>query len=121
MRGAKGPEATRFRNCRGMKNMTREHPWLAVGAFASPWPGNVQVTDDGTGATVATLGGAATLGELTAPLAAGGIWTWDVSHTVELVLYGGHLASRTDDEVLAGANRIAIYGPGHAASGSFSA
>jgi hypothetical protein len=81
---------------------------LAVGAFASPWPGTIAVADDLTGTSLATLPAAATLGELTAPLAAGSIFIWDEVNAVELVLYGGHLSSRDDDEVLAGANRIAV-------------
>jgi hypothetical protein len=81
---------------------------LAMGAFASPWPGTIAVADDLTGTSLATLPGAATLGELTAPLAPGGIFTWDEVNAVELVLYAGHLSSRDDDEVLAGANRIAV-------------
>ncbi len=81
---------------------------LAVGAFADPWPGSVSVTDAATGATVATLAQAATMGELTAPLAAGGIFTWDESNAIELTLYSGHLSSRDEDEVLAGANCLAV-------------
>jgi hypothetical protein len=81
---------------------------LAVGAFASPWPGTIAVADDLSGTSLATLPAPATLGELTAPLAAGSIFIWDEANAVELVLYGGHLSSRDDDEVLAGANRIAV-------------
>jgi GTA TIM-barrel-like domain/Putative phage tail protein/Terminase large subunit, T4likevirus-type, N-terminal len=81
---------------------------LAIAAFARPWPGEVTLTEDSTGASLATLTHTASLGELTVSLAAGGIFLWDTRTTVELVLYSGHLSSRDDDEVLAGANRIAV-------------
>jgi hypothetical protein len=81
---------------------------LAIGAFADPWPGTISVSDDLTGTGLATLVAAATLGELAAPLAPGGIFIWDEINAVELLLYSGHLASKDDDEVLAGANRIAV-------------
>ncbi|MEO7224253.1 MAG: glycoside hydrolase TIM-barrel-like domain-containing protein [Devosia sp.] len=84
------------------------HTRLALGAFARPWPGEVSVTDEGTGAELAALGSRATLGTLTVPLAAGTTFIWDVVNAVELVLLSGHLASRDDAEVLAGANRIAV-------------
>jgi hypothetical protein len=81
---------------------------LALGAFARPWPGRVLATDDDTGAPVSTLERTATMGVLTAPLTAGTMFTWDVVNTIEVELYSGHLASRDDAEVLAGANRIAV-------------
>ena len=84
------------------------HAQLALGAFAQPWPGTVSVTNDATGARLAMLGHSAAMGELTAPLSAGGIFVWDTVNAVELTLYWGHLSSRDDDEVLAGANRIAV-------------
>ncbi len=54
------------------------------------------------------LGAAATMGVLTAPLEAGSIFVWDEVNAVELELFGGHMSSRDDNEVLAGANRMAI-------------
>ncbi|MEO6014094.1 MAG: glycoside hydrolase/phage tail family protein [Devosia sp.] len=81
---------------------------LVLGAFAKPWPGHVDLTEDGAGVSLATLGAAATLGTLTVPLAAGSIYFWDNVNAVELVLYAGHLSSRDDDDVLAGANRLAV-------------
>jgi len=68
----------------------------------------VTLVDDLTGTGLLALTVTATLGELTAPLAPGAIFTWDEVSAVELVLYTGHLASKDDDEVLAGANRIAV-------------
>ncbi len=81
---------------------------LALASFADPWPGRIGIGDELTGATLASLAAAGALGELTAPLPPGPIFTWDANNAVELLLYNGHLASRDDDEVLAGANRIAI-------------
>jgi hypothetical protein len=84
------------------------HTRLALGAFARPWPGEVDVTDEATGATLATLEVRATLGTLTAPLGAGSMFVWDVVNSLEVELLSGHLASRDEAEVLAGANRIAV-------------
>jgi hypothetical protein len=68
----------------------------------------VQVTDDDTGLALATLVHAATLGVLTAELGPGSIFTWDMNNTIEVELLSGHLATREENEVLAGANRIAV-------------
>ena len=84
------------------------HTRLALGAFAQPWPGRVTVTDDDTAALIATLARTATLGALTAELQPGSMFVWDEINVVELELLGGHLSSRDENEVLAGANRIAI-------------
>ena len=84
------------------------HARLAMGAFAAPWPGTVAVIDDLTGSRFAGLTTSAGVGVLTAPLGEGSIFTWDEVNAVELTLYSGHLSSRDDDEVLAGANRIAV-------------
>lgn len=84
------------------------HTRLALGAFARPWPSEVSVTDDETGATLATLTSRATLGTLTVPLGTGAMFTWDAVNAIEVDLLSGHLSSRDDAEVLAGANRIAV-------------
>jgi hypothetical protein len=84
------------------------HTRLALGAFARPWPGEVLVTDEGTGAELATLASRATLGTLTAPFAAGTMFRWDSVNVLEVELLSGHLASRDEAEALAGANRIAV-------------
>ena len=81
---------------------------LAAGAYASPWPGRVTVVEETSGATVTALAGAAALGELNAPFAAGSISSWDDGNALELTLYGGHLSSRDEAEVLAGANHVAV-------------
>ena len=84
------------------------HTRLALGAFARPWPGEVLVTDEGTGAELATLASRATLGTLTAPFAAGTMFRWDSVNVLEVELLSGHMASRDEAEALAGANRIAV-------------
>ena len=61
-----------------------------------------------TGTALATLTSRATLGVLTAPLAAGGMFTWDTVNALEVELLSGHVSSRDEAEVLAGANRIAV-------------
>ncbi len=80
---------------------------LALASFAQPWPGEIAVTDDGTGARVATLSRAGAIGVLASPIPAASIYLWDDITTIDVVLYSGHLSSRDDDEVLGGANRIA--------------
>ncbi len=84
------------------------HTRLALGAFGQPWPAEVSVTDAGTGAVLATLGARATLGTLTAPLNAGTMFTWDIVNALEVELLGGHLSTRDETDVLAGANRVAV-------------
>ncbi|MEP7240417.1 MAG: glycoside hydrolase/phage tail family protein [Devosia sp.] len=84
------------------------HSRLGLAAYASPWPGTVTVTDDATSAALASLSSRASIGELTADLEPGAIYRWDDLQAVELTLYWGHLSSRDDDEVLAGANQIAV-------------
>jgi hypothetical protein len=84
------------------------HTRLALGAFARPWPGGVTVTDETTGTTVAMLDRRATLGTLAAPFGVGTMFGWDGLTTLEVELLSGHLASRDDAEVLAGANRLVV-------------
>jgi hypothetical protein len=81
---------------------------LLLAAASQPWPGSVEITDDGSGVALATLTGRGALGVLAAPVAAGPVAVWDDATVVSVLLYWGHLASATDDAVLAGANRLAI-------------
>jgi hypothetical protein len=81
---------------------------VALAGFARPWPGELIVTEDGSGAGVARLTATATLGVLTAPLAVGGIYCWDLRNAVELVLHSGHLSAADDALVLGGSNRLAV-------------
>jgi hypothetical protein len=81
---------------------------LVLAAFADPWPGPVSMTAPPTGDRIARLRYPCAIGELTADLAPGEVLAWDETNTVSLRLYGGHLSSRDDPEVLGGANRIAV-------------
>jgi hypothetical protein len=81
---------------------------LALGAFARPWPGTVEVAEAQSGTVLAQLPRAATTGTLTAPLGPGTIFTWDMANAIALTLASGHLAARDEAEVLAGANRLAV-------------
>jgi hypothetical protein len=81
---------------------------LMLAASASPWPGEVTVTDEATGSTIARLVRNCAMGELTEPLGAGQMFTWDENATLMLRLFSGHLSSKDDAMVLAGGNRLAI-------------
>lgn len=81
---------------------------LLLAAAAKPWPGDVSVTEDVTGAAVARLTKNAAMGELLSPLGPGTIYAWDMASEVHLRLYSGHLAPLDDEVVLAGGNRIAL-------------
>ncbi|MCW5721959.1 MAG: glycoside hydrolase/phage tail family protein [Devosia sp.] len=81
---------------------------LVVGAFASPWPGGVRVTDESTGAALADLGRPAAMGEMIAGIGAGPTALWDRGSALSIRLYGGHLADGAEMAVLAGSNRLAV-------------
>lgn len=88
-----------------------------IAAFAEPWPGAIAVslgTAESGFVARQTLDRRATMGELTAPLAAGPIARWDRGNAIEVTLYGGSLASEPRLGVLNGANAAAI---GRAATG----
>jgi hypothetical protein len=81
---------------------------LVLAASAQPWPGDVAVTDELSGTSVARLTQNAAMGELLNPLEPGGIYCWDIANDLHISLYSGHLASKDDEVVLAGGNRIAV-------------
>lgn len=81
---------------------------LLLAAAASPWPGEVTVKDEATGAIVARLTRNCALGELAAPIGWGQVFTWDENAELMVRLYSGHLSSKDDELVLAGANRLAV-------------
>ncbi len=86
----------------------REATRLVIGAFAQPWPGEVAINDDISGAGIARLTSSAMIGELTKTLLPASASLWDRANQIELTLYGGHLSSATELETLNGANRIAV-------------
>jgi GTA TIM-barrel-like domain/Putative phage tail protein len=80
-------------------------------AFASPWPGTVQVMRSASDAnytldTSLTL--AAFIGETAADFYSGPAWRWDEVNTLSLTLYDGALAALDDLSVLGGANALAV-------------
>ncbi len=81
---------------------------LVAGAFADPWPGDVVLADRVSGAEVLRLTRAAVIGELAADLSAREPVLWDTASALMVTLYDGHLASETEDAVLAGANRLLV-------------
>jgi hypothetical protein len=81
---------------------------LAMGAYAMPWPGPLDVVDETTGARVAQLSRRAKLGSTIKNFALGTVGVWDESQSLEVMLHGGHLASVPRAAVLAGSNRIAV-------------
>ncbi|MEC8196932.1 MAG: hypothetical protein VX228_11585, partial [Pseudomonadota bacterium] len=87
-----------------------EHaPHLAVSA--TPWPGTVACYHSGFDRDYALLqetARRATLGQLSAPLAKGPVGRWDNAGRIEVDLAYGTLESRDPQEVLAGANVIAL-------------
>lgn len=84
---------------------------LRLAAFAEPWPGNFSVmrSAGNSGFTpLMSLAFPAVMGELTQPLDPGPLWIFDRKNTIELKLYSGQLESRSEANVLAGANALAI-------------
>lgn len=80
---------------------------LLLAAWASPWPGTVEVQLASTGATLARLTRPAALGELVSALAPGPLELWD-RQAVTVTLHGGHLADVDEAAALAGSNRIVV-------------
>ena len=80
---------------------------LLLAAWASPWPGTIEVQLVATGATLARLTRRAALGELASALAPGPVERWD-RQAVTVTLFGGHLADVDALAALAGNNRIAV-------------
>lgn len=80
---------------------------LLLAAYASPWPGEVEVHLAATGVRIARLGRPAAIGELVTPLTAGPVHVRD-RRSAEIELSGGHLAPVDFAVALAGANRIAV-------------
>jgi len=80
---------------------------LLLAAYASPWPGEVDVQLVATGARLARLTRPSPIGELLTPLAAGPLHVRD-RRNIEISLSGGHLAPVDFETALAGANRIAV-------------
>jgi hypothetical protein len=81
---------------------------LVVAAYAQPWPGQVQLVDDATGAVAASLTRRGLLGVLEAPLLPGPTGVWDRGNVIEVTLWAGHLAAVEPLAALSGSNRLSI-------------
>lgn len=81
---------------------------LVAAAMCDPWPGPISLRDTETGAELARLTAAGTLGVLTQPMTVGPTGIWDRADEIALSLYGGHLASADPQAVLAASNRLAV-------------
>ncbi|WP_150522946.1 baseplate multidomain protein megatron [Roseibium sediminis] len=84
-------------------------PRLAV--FSSPWPGSYVLyrsTSETGFEAISTIDRPAIMGRLTSPLETGPLWRWDTSNIIDLEMFGGHLESRTENEVLSGGNVLAV-------------
>ena len=80
-------------------------------AFASPWPGGVQILKSASTANYVldtSLLRPAAIGQTTADFAAGPIWCWDQTNSLAISLVQGTLAAADDLSVFGGANAIAI-------------
>ncbi len=84
-------------------------PWIA--AQAKPWPGRLNVLRLQGGTSYAfnsVVGAQATMGELLSALPAGIIGRVDYQHALDVVLDFGALSSATREELLSGANLVAV-------------
>ena len=80
---------------------------LLVAAWASPWPGAVDLLRPGGGERLLRLTRPASLGEVATPLLPQGPELWD-NQSFEVVLDAGHIADGTESAVLEGGNRLAV-------------
>jgi hypothetical protein len=79
--------------------------------FANPWPGSVVIWASADGASFVPLAVAAApavIGETLDPLPAGPTGLWDRANRVRVRLHGGALSTRSEIEVLNGANAAAL-------------
>lgn len=105
-----GPPEIRFMDLPMLaSDVTPHQPYVA--AFATPWPGAVNVYRDvgGTFEIITTVSAPATVGETAWDLYAGPVNRWDEGNYIAVIVYGPNtLNSVTEEELLAGANTIAI-------------
>lgn len=84
---------------------------LRLAAHAIPWPGGLSVmrsASESGFAPIMSVDVPAVMGKLTAPLTAGPVWVFDRTNTLEVEIYNGHLESRSEMDLLAGANAMAV-------------
>ncbi len=96
-----------------------EKDWApSVAAYATPWPGSVQIMRSASSANYVldtALVHPAAIGQTLADLASAPPWRWDMTNSLLIRLARGTLASADDLAVLGGANVIAVQN----ASGQF--
>ncbi|MGL4438318.1 MAG: baseplate multidomain protein megatron, partial [Bosea sp. (in: a-proteobacteria)] len=85
-----------------------------LAAYASPWPGSLDVLRQSDGASFdpfTNVSQPALVGRLVSGLAAGPLWRWDRSASVDIEIEAGALQSVSDMSALGGANTFAVLGP----------
>jgi len=89
-----------------------EKDWApSVAAYATPWPGSVQITRSASSANYVldtALVHPAAIGQTLANLPSAPPWRWDMTNSLLIRLSRGTLASVDDLAVLGGANVIAV-------------
>ncbi|NHK29591.1 hypothetical protein FF098_016915 [Parvularcula flava] len=85
-------------------------PSLHAAAYASPWPGGIAVYRETGGDPVLEeiLEAPARMGRLEADLPAGPTGRWDRASSLRMRLSSGTVSSATEENVLAGANGLAV-------------
>ncbi len=81
---------------------------LLFAAFSDPWPGDIILLRDGEETPFMRLENRAVIGELLSEVSAVSSHVWDRTGRIEIQIYSGHLSSKTELEILNGANQIAI-------------
>lgn len=80
---------------------------LVAAAWASPWPGYVDLLRPGSSERLLRLNKPASVGLVATPLAPSSTVLWD-NTSFEIELDGGHVADLADEAVLGGENRLAV-------------
>ncbi len=86
---------------------------LSLAAYASPWPGGLDILRAGDGQTFRFAGRVerpSLIGKLLTPLDPGPLWRWDRRASVDVEIEGGVLQSLTEASALGGGNTFAIRG-----------
>ncbi len=80
-----------------------------IAAFSEPWNGSILISEQGSLNQRARLQTPAIMGEVLDAVEAGGVLgRWDNATVLNISLYGGTLSSASPDDVLRGANTLAI-------------
>jgi hypothetical protein len=104
-----GPPEIRFMDLPLLADTDSPHqPYIA--AYASPWPGREHVYRNvgGSYTLITEVIAASIVGETLWDLYSGPTGRWDDGNYIQILSYGGELASVTEDALFSGANTIAI-------------